>query len=109
MAGVSATAEHAACAKRFEEPITNVSKWYRSLSRLVSEDVDGGAGVDYLLGDEGRIVRAYGRDGSAILNSDGTWHRDVVLEEFNMRVANNPDARLTEQIMAAIAELVDDA
>src|SRR6201989_938293 len=26
--------------------------------------------------------------------------RDVVLEEFNMRVANNPDARLTEQIMA---------
>jgi len=28
--------------------------------------------------------------------------RDVVLEEFNMRVANNPDARLTEQIMAAL-------
>src|SRR5260370_12190429 len=25
--------------------------------------------------------------------------RDVVLEEFNMRVANNPEARLTEQIM----------
>jgi zinc protease len=28
--------------------------------------------------------------------------RDVVLEEFNMRVANNPDARLTEQIMAGL-------
>lgn len=28
--------------------------------------------------------------------------RDVVLEEFNMRVANNPDARLTEQIMASL-------
>src|SRR3954452_8034882 len=28
--------------------------------------------------------------------------RDVVLEENNMRVANNPDARLTEQIMAAL-------
>jgi zinc protease len=28
--------------------------------------------------------------------------RDVVLEEFNMRVANNPDARLTEQMMAAL-------
>jgi zinc protease len=28
--------------------------------------------------------------------------RDVVLEEFNMRVANNPEARLTEQIMAAL-------
>jgi len=28
--------------------------------------------------------------------------RDVVLEEFNMRVANVPDARLSEQIMAAL-------
>jgi zinc protease len=28
--------------------------------------------------------------------------RDVVLEEYNMRVANNPDARLTEQIMATL-------
>ena len=28
--------------------------------------------------------------------------RDVVLEEFNMRVANNPDARLSEQVMAAL-------
>src|SRR5947208_990308 len=28
--------------------------------------------------------------------------RDVVLEEFNMRVSNNPDARLSEQIMAAL-------
>jgi zinc protease len=28
--------------------------------------------------------------------------RDVVLEEYNMRVANNPDARLTEQIMASL-------
>ena len=28
--------------------------------------------------------------------------RDVVLEEYNLRVANNPDARLNEQIMAAL-------
>jgi zinc protease len=28
--------------------------------------------------------------------------RDVVLEEFNMRVANNPEARLVEQIMSAL-------
>src|SRR3978361_249347 len=28
--------------------------------------------------------------------------RDVVLEEFNMRVANNPEARLAEQMMAAL-------
>jgi zinc protease len=28
--------------------------------------------------------------------------RDVVLEEYNMRIANSPDARLTEQMMAAL-------
>jgi len=28
--------------------------------------------------------------------------RDVVLEEYNMRVANNPDARLNDQVMAAL-------
>ena len=28
--------------------------------------------------------------------------RDVVLEEYNMRVANNPEARLIEQIMASL-------
>src|SRR5690349_21432931 len=28
--------------------------------------------------------------------------RDVVLEEYNMRIANNPEARLSEQIMAAL-------
>jgi zinc protease len=28
--------------------------------------------------------------------------RDVVLEEYNMRIANNPEARLNEQIMAAL-------
>ena len=28
--------------------------------------------------------------------------RDVMLEEYNMRVANNPEARLIEQIMAAL-------
>src|ERR1700754_3749126 len=28
--------------------------------------------------------------------------RDVVLEEYNMRVANSPDAQLTEQIMAEL-------
>jgi zinc protease len=28
--------------------------------------------------------------------------RDVVLEEYNMRVANSPDARLNEQMMAAL-------
>src|SRR5690606_27017492 len=43
--------------------------------------IDGGAGADILLGDQGQILRAFNADGSALLNSDGSWHRDVVLEE----------------------------
>ncbi|WP_236960944.1 beta strand repeat-containing protein [Methylobacterium durans] len=55
---------------------------------LGRDTIDGGAGLDILLGDEGRIVRAYAQDGSAVLNSDGTWHRDVVLEEIGTVTAS---------------------
>ena len=48
---------------------------------LGSDRISGGAGNDMILGDLGRIVRAYRPDGSALLNSDGSWHKDVVLEE----------------------------
>jgi zinc protease len=38
-----------------------------------------------------------------ILKDDSVLHeRDAVLEEYNMRVANSPEARLNEQIMAAL-------
>ncbi|WOH52881.1 pitrilysin family protein [Bradyrhizobium sp. sBnM-33] len=40
--------------------------------------------------------------GLVLQDEDVLSERDVVLEEFNMRVANNPDARLTEQMMAAL-------
>ena len=40
--------------------------------------------------------------GLILKNENVLPERDVVLEEFNMRVANNPEARLTEQIMAAL-------
>src|SRR3954469_23497383 len=40
--------------------------------------------------------------GLVLTNENVLPERDVVLEEFNMRVANNPDARLTEQMMAAL-------
>jgi zinc protease len=40
--------------------------------------------------------------GLILMDENVLPERDVVLEEFNMRVANNPDARLTEQIMAAL-------
>src|SRR5580704_9531742 len=38
-----------------------------------------------------------------VLNDDNVLpERDVVLEEYNMRVANSPDARLQEQALAAL-------
>src|SRR3954454_19852591 len=40
--------------------------------------------------------------GLVLKDENGLPERDVVLEEFNMRVPNNPEARLSEQIMAAL-------
>ncbi|MGY4431030.1 putative Zn-dependent peptidase [Bradyrhizobium sp. F1.13.1] len=40
--------------------------------------------------------------GLILKDEDVLPERDVVLEEYNMSVANNPDERLTEQIMAAL-------
>ena len=48
---------------------------------LGSNYIDGGSGNDIIVGGEGRIVRALNPDGTPLLNTDGTWHRDVVLEE----------------------------
>src|ERR1700750_2363610 len=40
--------------------------------------------------------------GLVLKDENALPERDGVLEEYNMRVANNPEARLTEQIMAAL-------
>jgi zinc protease len=40
--------------------------------------------------------------GLILMDENVLPERDVVLEEYNMRVANNPEARLNEQIMAAL-------
>ncbi|NGP18575.1 calcium-binding protein [Devosia aurantiaca] len=48
---------------------------------LGSDILSGDAGKDIILGDEGQILRAFKADGSAVLDTDGAWHRDVVLEE----------------------------
>ncbi len=40
--------------------------------------------------------------GLTLKDSEVLPERDVVLEEYNMRVANSPDARLSEQISAAL-------
>ena len=48
---------------------------------LGSDAIEAGEGHDVVLGDEGQIIRAYHEDGTPRLNSNGSWHRDVVLEE----------------------------
>jgi zinc protease len=40
--------------------------------------------------------------GLTLKDSEVLPERDVVLEEYNMRVANSPDARLSEQVSAAL-------
>ena len=47
-------------------------------------------------------VRGRSHDRPVLKDENVLPERDVVLEEYNMRVANNPEARLTEQIMAAL-------
>ena len=48
---------------------------------LGEDHLYGDGGKDIVLGDEGQILRAFTSNGGAQLNTDGTWHRDVVLEE----------------------------
>ena len=48
---------------------------------LGSNNINGGSGNDIIVGGEGKIVRALNPDGTPLLNTDGTWHRDVVLEQ----------------------------
>ena len=40
-----------------------------------------GVGNDMIIGDVGQILRAFNADGSPRINADGSWHRDVFLEE----------------------------
>src|SRR6202035_1295714 len=46
-----------------------------------SNNINGGASDDIILGGYGKIVGALNPDGTELLNSDGSWHRDVVTEE----------------------------
>ncbi len=48
-----------------------------------SDTITSGNGMDNLLiGDNGEIVQAFSSSGAAIMNADGTLHRDIVLEEI---------------------------
>ena len=44
-------------------------------------NINGGSGNDIIIAGEGKIERALNPDGTPLLNTDGTWHRDVVLEQ----------------------------
>ena len=51
---------------------------------LGSDTIDGGAGIDYVIGDAGQILREFNADGSPQLNSDGSWHRDIITEQIGV-------------------------
>ena len=48
---------------------------------LGSNNITVGSGDDTVLAGEGQIFRALNPDGTPALNSDGSWHRDVLLEQ----------------------------
>ncbi|HMJ89541.1 MAG TPA: calcium-binding protein, partial [Candidatus Acidoferrum sp.] len=51
----------------------------------LGEDVlSGGSGADFMIGDVGVLVRAFNPDGTPTVNDNGSWHRDVFLEEVGV-------------------------
>jgi Ca2+-binding RTX toxin-like protein len=60
------------------------------MAGLGSDSITGGDGNDMLLGDAGQIVRAFDTDGSPVLNANGSWHRDVILEEIGSILGSVP-------------------
>ena len=77
---------------------------------LGSDDIFGDDGNDFILADAGQILRDLKDDGTPQLNSDDTWHRDLLTEEIG-RVTNiipidptgllNPPADLADQLLDA--------
>ncbi|QDT02164.1 Bifunctional hemolysin/adenylate cyclase precursor [Rubripirellula lacrimiformis] len=54
---------------------------------LGTDTLFGDAGQDFILSDAGQILRDLRTDGTPQLNSDGTWHRDLITESIG-RVTN---------------------
>ena len=48
---------------------------------LGSDFLSGGAGHDVVLAEPGQIVPVFNTDGTPLINADGSWRRDVILEE----------------------------
>ncbi|MEP0919876.1 DUF4347 domain-containing protein [Leptolyngbya sp. DQ-M1] len=49
--------------------------------QLGNDTIGGGEGQDTILGDVGIIVRDYNSNGTARINLNGSWHRDVILTD----------------------------
>ncbi|MFO0942483.1 MAG: hypothetical protein U0930_17230 [Pirellulales bacterium] len=77
---------------------------------LGGDSLNGDAGQDYILGDSGQILRDLNDDGTPQLNSDGSWHRDILTENIGRITAiiptdptslANPISGLADQLLAA--------
>ncbi|WP_374624712.1 calcium-binding protein, partial [Devosia sp.] len=69
-----------------------------------SDTIRGGGGNDILIGDEATIYKAFDGNGSARLNTDLSWHRDIVLEEVGVitdRPAINTNQHAVDSTYAA--------
>ena len=51
------------------------------IGHLGNDTIDGGADHDVILSDVGTIIREFAEDGSVVVKRNGSWHRDVVLED----------------------------
>ena len=51
------------------------------LGELGDDQMQGDAGNDILLADVGYISRDFAADGTPRVNENGSWHRDILLEE----------------------------
>ena len=66
-------------------PPPNTAGWNNTdvdVSYTCSDALSGDGGRDWMLGDVGQILRARHPDGTPVVDSDGSWHRDVLLTEL---------------------------
>jgi len=64
------------------------------VGHLGTDTLRGGDGYDFLVGDSGVIHRDFTPSGLPRLNENGSWHRDVVLEELATLAGTLPIDRI---------------
>ncbi|MCA9170292.1 MAG: hypothetical protein KDB23_21590, partial [Planctomycetales bacterium] len=74
------------------------------IGELGNDVLNGDDGNDTLLGDVGRIVRDYNDNGTPRVNENGSWHRDIFLEEVGTVIGSiNLDATPLATLDPALA------